>query len=84
MPFSGTPEPERGLLEELLGVAAEDKTKVSATLEELAKVIRLRHDSVMRFAYESSHSIKVARWGWYGTLALAILAAILGLMCLGS
>ena len=84
MPFSGTPEPERKLLEDLLGLATEDKAKVSATLEALAKVIRLRHDSVARFACESSHSIKVARWGWYGTLALAILAAILGLMCLGS
>ncbi len=83
VPFSGTPEPERAVLAELLGLPAEDKTKVTAKLDALAKAIRFRCDSVERLAYESGRSIKVARWGWYGTLALAILSAILGLMCLG-
>jgi hypothetical protein len=83
VPYSGTPEPERAVLAELLGLPAEDKTKVTAKLDALAKAIRFRYDSVERLAYESGRSIRVARWGWYGTLALAMLSAILGLMCLG-
>jgi len=83
VPFSGTPELERGILGELLELPVEDKTKVTAKLDALAKAIRFRQDTLERLAEESSRSLRMARWGWYGTLALAILVGILGFLCLG-
>jgi len=83
VPFSGTPELERGVLGELLALPVEDKTRVAAKLEALAKAIRFRQDTVERLAEESSRSLRIARWGWYGALALAILVGILGFLCLG-
>jgi hypothetical protein len=82
-PFSGTPELERELLEEVLELPAEDKAKLTAKLDALAKAIRFRQDTLERLSEESDRSLKLARWGWYGTLALAILVGILGFLCLG-
>ena len=83
VPFSGTPELERGILGELLELPVEDKTKVAAKLDALAKAIRFRQDTLERLAVESSRSLRVARWGWYEALALAILVGLLGFLCLG-
>jgi len=83
VPFSGTPEMERGILGELLELPAEDKSKVTAKLGALAKAIRFRQDTLDRLEEESARSLRVARWGWYGALALAILVGILGFLCLG-
>jgi hypothetical protein len=83
VPFSGTPEPERGILTALLERPLEDKTQVGAKLVELAKAIRFRQDTLERLGQESARSLSLARWGWYGTLALAVLSGLLGLMCLG-
>jgi hypothetical protein len=83
VPFSGTPEYEREILVELLELPVEDKTKVSAKLGALAKAIRFRQDRLERLDDESYRSLRLAEWGWYGTLALAILVVILGLLCLG-
>jgi len=84
VPFSGTPEPERRLLQGLRELPLEDKGKVTAKLDALAKAIRFRQDAVERLSKESVRSYRLVRWGWYGTLALAILSIILGVMCLGA
>jgi len=83
VPFSGTPELERGILGELLELPVEDKSKVAAKLDALAKAIRFRQDTLDRLGEESSRSLRMARWGWYGALALALLVVILGFLCLG-
>jgi hypothetical protein len=83
VPFSGTPEMERGILGELLELPVEDKTKVTAKLDALAKAIRFRQDTLERLEEESARSLRVAWWGWCGTLVLAILVGILGFLCLG-
>jgi hypothetical protein len=82
-PFSGTPEQERGILKELLRHPADDKAAVMVHLSALAKAIRFRQDALDRLRVESDRSLQLARWGWYGTLTLAILLMILGLLCLG-
>lgn len=82
-PFSGTPEQERGILKELLRHPADDKAAVMVHLNALAKAIRFRQDALDRLRAESDRSLQLARWGWYGTLTLAILVVILGLLCLG-
>jgi len=83
VPFSGTPEPERRILEKLLELTVEDNSKATVTLNALARAIRIRQDTVERMSQESGRSLRWARWGWYGTLAFAILSAVLGIMYLG-
>ncbi len=83
IPFSGTPEPERGMLAELLRLSAENESRAAATLAGLARVIRFRQDTTERLGQESARSLRLARWGWYATLVLSMLSAILGLICLG-
>ncbi len=83
VPFSGTPEPERQLLEEILELTAEDKPTVSAKLGVLAKAIRIRQDTVERLDRESGRCLRLARWGWFGTAGFSILSIILGILALG-
>lgn len=83
VPFSGTPELERGILGELLELPAEDRTRVTVKLDALARAIRFRQDTLDRLEDESGRSLRVARWGWHAALALAILVGILGFLCLG-
>jgi len=74
---------ERELLGELLELPLDDRPKLTAKLDALARAIRFRQDALDRLEEEGARSLKVARWGWYGVLALAILVAILGFLCLG-
>jgi hypothetical protein len=83
VPFSGTPEPERRILEKLLEIPVEDNNTATVTLNALARAIRIRQDTVERMSQESGRSLRWARWGWYGTLTFAILSAVLGIMYLG-
>ena len=83
VPFSGTPEMERGLLSELLELPPDDRPKLTTKLDALARAIRFRQDALDRLEAESVRSLKVARWGWYVVLSLGILVGILGFLCLG-
>jgi hypothetical protein len=80
VPFSGTPEPERQLLEDILAHAGEDKGRVGPKLDALAKAIRTRQDTVVRLGWESGRCLMLARWGWLGTAGFSILSMILGLL----
>jgi hypothetical protein len=83
VPFSGTPEFERGILGDLLELPVDDKAKVTGKLGALAKAIRFRQDALDRLEEESARSLRMARWGWQAVLALAVVVAILGFLCLG-
>jgi hypothetical protein len=83
VPFSGTPDPERRILEEVLALTVADGSEATAKLHALAKAIRIRQDAVERLGRERGRSLRSARWGWYGTLAFAILSAVLGVIYLG-
>ena len=83
VPFSGTPEPERQLLEEVLELAAEDTRRLGPKLDALAKSIRIRQDAVVQLGRESGRSLRLARWGWVGTAGYSILSIILGILALG-
>jgi hypothetical protein len=82
-PFSGAPDPERRLLESLLGLTVGDKVEAAARLRVLARAIRIRHDAAERLGRERDRSLRWAQLGWCATLALALLAAILAIMYLG-
>jgi hypothetical protein len=83
VPFSGTPEPERHLLEEVLELTAEDKDSVRPKLDAVAMGIRIRQDTVEQLGRESGRSLKLARWGWLATAGVSILSVIIGILALG-
>jgi hypothetical protein len=83
VPFSGTPEPEREMLQALLDIPAGEAVTLTDKINALARAIRFRHDLVERLTYERDRSVIVARWGCYGAMTLAVLSAILGFLCLG-
>jgi hypothetical protein len=83
VPFSGTPEPERQLLEAVLELATENTRRVVPKLDALAKAIRIRQDAVEQLGKESGRSLRLARWGWLGTAGFSILSIILGILALG-
>lgn len=83
VPFSGTPEPERQLLEGILEATGEDRSKVTRNLEALARGIRIRQDTGERLSWESDRCLGLARWGWIGTLVFSILSIVLGILGLG-
>lgn len=83
VPFSGTPEPERQCLEDILELPGEDKTSVRAKLDVLVKAIRMREDAIDRLGRESGQSLRLARWGWLGTIGFSLLSIILGILALG-
>jgi hypothetical protein len=82
-PLSGTPEPERLLLEELLERSAGGKCSVGSKLEALAKAIRIRQGAVEQLRWESGRSLRLARWGWVGTAGFSIPSILLGILALG-
>jgi len=82
VPFSGTPEPEQQLLEDLLQLTQGGEKPVHAKLDALARAIRERQDALERLGRESNRSLSLAKWGWYGTLGFSILSIILGILAL--
>lgn len=83
VPFSGTPEAERQLLEDILELTGEDKSRVRPKLDALATAIRIRQDTVERLGWECGRSLRLARWGWFGTVAFSIVSVILGILVFG-
>ena len=82
VPFSGTPQPEQQLLEDLLELTRGGQTTAHVKLDALARAIRDRQDALERLGRESGRSLKLARLGWYGTLGFSILSIILGILAL--
>jgi hypothetical protein len=83
VPFSGTPEPERQLLEEISELATADRAVAGTKLAALAKAIRIRQDTVERLDRERGRSLRLARWGWLGAVGFSILTIVFGVMALG-
>ncbi len=81
VPFSGTPEPERQLLEGISRLATTDGAvnKLAA----LARAIRIRQDSTDWLDRERSWSLRFAKWGWLGTVGFCLLTILLGILALG-
>ncbi len=82
-PFSGTPEPERHLLEDLVNLTAGDDRPAMMKLGLLAKAIRTRLDALDGAEREGARTMTLARWGWIGTICFSLLAIILGLLIIG-
>ncbi len=81
VPFSGTPEPERQLLEEISRLATTDGAV--GKLAALARAIRIRQDLADWLDRERGWSLRLAKWGWLGTVGFSLLSILLGILALG-
>lgn len=77
VPFSGTPSPERELLEDLLELTRGEKEQVRNKLNEIARAIAIRQDTVHRLGEEGRQSLRYAKLGLFGTLFFSLVSIAL-------
>ena len=77
VPFYGTPEQERDLLEDILELTTADRDIVNSKLSRLAELIRVRQDTVNTLGEEKGKARKLAAWGLTGTIIFGVLSVIL-------
>lgn len=82
IPFSGTPSPERELLQDVLELTASDRDIVRAKLTEIAHAVTARHDTIHRLGEEGRQSLRWAKLGLAGTVAFSIISITLGIWAL--
>lgn len=82
IPFSGTPSPERQLLEDILELTTSDKELIRFKLNELAKAIRVRQETIDRLGTESHQSLVWAKWGLAGTVVFSLISIALAVWAL--
>jgi len=77
VPFYGTPEQERGLLEDILELTAADRTLVNIKLTRLAELIEARQETINVLGEEKGQARKLAYWGLAGTVVFGIVSIVL-------
>ncbi len=77
VPFHGTPEQERQLLEDILELTDADKAVVYTKLSRLADLVRARQDTINVLGDEKGRATKLAWIGLAGTILLGIVSIIL-------
>jgi hypothetical protein len=82
VPFYGTPEPERGLLEDILELTNSDREIVGGKLTRLAELIAARSETIKTLGDEKGKATKLAYWGLAGTLLFGILSLVVTLWSL--
>lgn len=79
-PFSGIPDPERGLLEDLYEITnAKTDNFVFSKLEELASTITLRRKESEKYIDEKQESLKLAKRGLWATIVFSIVSILLAI-----
>lgn len=77
VPFYGAPEPERGVLEDVLELTSADRTIVAEKLMRLAELIQTRHETIRALGEEKGQARKLAWWGLAGTVLFGVVSVIL-------
>jgi len=79
VPFNGTSEPERGLLEDLLELTASDKAIVGAKLTRLAELIVARTETMKALSEDQGRAKRMTYWGVVGTVLFGVISIVLAL-----
>lgn len=76
-PFDGLQEPEKSLLIDLLSDIPHDKNIPRQKALQLADIIKLKHQDMLKLQTENAKSAAWTRWGTYGTVFFGILSIVL-------
>ena len=76
-PFDGLQEPEKSLLVDMLNELPNDKPIPRQKALQLADIIRLKHQDILKLQQENAKSAAWTRWGTYGTVFFGILSIVL-------
>lgn len=68
IPFSRAPNPERGLLTDMLELTEKENEFVRTKLKELSHAITVRQETMSQLSEEKGKSLKWAKWGVFGTV----------------
>jgi hypothetical protein len=74
VPFYGAPEPERGLLEDILELTNSDRDIVGGKLTRLAELIAARSETIKTLGEEKGKAKQLAFLGLAGTVLFGILS----------
>ena len=80
VPFYGTPDLERSLLEDILEITASDKELINVKLTRLAELIKARQDTINVLGEEKGEARKLAYWGLAGSVVFGMVSIILGIV----
>jgi len=70
-------EPEKSLLVDLLAEISQDKSIPRQKVLQLADIIKLKHQDLLKLQTENAKSAAWTRWGTYGTVFFGILSIVL-------
>lgn len=78
-PFDGLQEPEKSLLVDLLAELPDVKPIQRQKVLQLADIIKLKHQDMLKLQQENAKSAAWTRWGTYGTIFFGILSIVLSI-----
>ena len=76
-PFDGLLEPEKSLLIDMLAEIPDDRKVPRQKAIQLADVIQLKHQEMLKLQQANARSAVWSRWGTYGTVFFGILSILL-------
>lgn len=76
-PFDGLQEPEKSLLIDMLAEIPNEKPIPRQKALQLADIIKLKHQDMLKLQQDNAKSAAWTRWGTYGTIFFGILSIVL-------
>ncbi len=79
IPFEGLEDPERSLLIDLIEEIDASKEIPRQKAQQLADIIKLKHQDIKKLQLENSKSAGWTRWGTVGTISFGLLSLVLSI-----
>jgi len=79
IPFEGLDDPERSLLIDLMEEIDASKPIPRQKAEQLAEIIKLKHQDIQKLQLENAKSAGWTRWGTVGTVSFGLLSLALSI-----
>lgn len=79
IPFEGLDDPERSLLIDLVAEIDRDKLIPRQKAEQLAEIIKVKHQDIKKLQLENAKSVGWTRWGTIGTVSFGLLSLVLSI-----
>ncbi|HSD37190.1 MAG TPA: hypothetical protein VLC92_06755 [Rhodocyclaceae bacterium] len=81
-PFTDIQDPERSLLIDLFAEIDEEKTVVRQKALQLANIIKIKHQDILKLQSDNAKSATWTKWGTAGTVVFGILSIVLSVLTL--